>query len=100
MLNPYPELNSRDTFRATTQGTPASQPLRCHRSLVEHAHKAINPMLLQQESLGAGHLAPGASTSRPLGEGCVLLGANALLMPMPAVIAWRDTPHRQAPCAF
>jgi len=27
-------------FRATTQGTPASWPLRCHRSLVDHAHKA------------------------------------------------------------
>ena len=52
MLNPYPEHNSRnttcltpipshnskDTFRDTTQGTPASRPLRYPRSLVDHAH--------------------------------------------------------------
>jgi len=27
VLNPYPEVKSRDTFWATTQGTPASWPL-------------------------------------------------------------------------
>ena len=96
VLNPYPEPqlkgyvpthNSRNTNKLT---------LRCHRSLVEHTHKASNPMLLQQESPGTGHLAPCAATSRPLGGGHVPLSANAPLMPMLA-IAWQNTPHRQAP---
>jgi len=48
VLNPYlepqlkgyvPSHNSRDTFRATTQGAPASWPLRYHRSLVDHANQ-------------------------------------------------------------
>ena len=38
VLNPYPELNSRDTFRATTQGTPANRPLRYPKSLIDHTH--------------------------------------------------------------
>jgi len=93
VLNPYPELNSRDTFRAITQGTPASRPLWCHRSLVEHVHKASNPMLLQQESPGAGHLALSAATSRP-SSGARIPPGKPPLMPMPAVIAWQDTPYR------
>jgi len=36
MLNPYPEPQLKDTFRATTDGTPASPPLRYLRSLVDH----------------------------------------------------------------
>jgi len=36
-LTPILSHNSRDTFRATTQGTPASPPLRYLRSLVDHA---------------------------------------------------------------
>ena len=37
-LTPIPSHNSRDMFRATTQGTPASRPLRYHWSIVDHAH--------------------------------------------------------------
>ncbi|QCE15112.1 hypothetical protein DEO72_LG11g2120 [Vigna unguiculata] len=36
-LTPILSHNSRDTFRATTQGTPASPPLRYFRSLIDHA---------------------------------------------------------------
>ena len=42
VLNPYPKLNSRDTFWATTQRTPASRPIRFHRSLVDHATNTSN----------------------------------------------------------
>ena len=35
VLNPYPEPQLKDTFRATTHGTPASSPLRYLRSLVD-----------------------------------------------------------------
>jgi len=48
-------------FRATTQGTSASRPLKCNRSLIDHAHNAINLMLLQQKSPGAAHKAPGVA---------------------------------------
>jgi len=37
-LTPIPSHNSREMFRATTQGTPASRPLRYPRSLVDHAN--------------------------------------------------------------
>ena len=36
VLNPYPEPLLKDTFRATTQGTPASSPSRYLRSLIDH----------------------------------------------------------------
>jgi len=52
MLKPYPELNSRDMFQATTQGTPTSRPLRYSRSLVDHAYYSKhNTNLLQQNRL-------------------------------------------------
>ncbi|QCE06841.1 hypothetical protein DEO72_LG9g1855 [Vigna unguiculata] len=50
VLNLYPELNSRDKFRATTQGTPANRPLRYHRSLVDHAHHSKHNTNLQQQN--------------------------------------------------
>jgi len=37
-LTPILSHNSRDMFRATTHGTPTSQPSRYHQSLVNHAH--------------------------------------------------------------
>jgi len=37
-LTSIPSHNSRDTFGATTQGTPASRPLKYHQSLVDHAY--------------------------------------------------------------
>jgi len=36
VLNPYPKPQLKDTFQATTQGTPASPPLSYLRSLVDH----------------------------------------------------------------
>jgi len=37
-LTHIPSHNSRDTFRAKTQGTPARRPSRYHQSLVDHTH--------------------------------------------------------------
>jgi len=37
VLNPYPEPQLKDTFWATTHGTPASSPSRYLRSLIDHA---------------------------------------------------------------
>ena len=58
-LNPILRHNSRDTFRATTQGTPESRPSRRHHNLVGHAHSHkqstfASPILLSaaHESLG------------------------------------------------
>jgi len=47
-LTPILSLNSRDTFWATTQGTPASQPLRYHKSLVDQAHQSKHNTHLSQ----------------------------------------------------
>jgi len=43
VLNPYPEPQLKDTFWATTHGTPASSPLRCLRSLIDHALQLPSP---------------------------------------------------------
>ncbi|QCD83388.1 hypothetical protein DEO72_LG2g3732 [Vigna unguiculata] len=97
VLNPYPELNSRDTFRATTQGTLASRPLRYPRSLVDHTHhNKHSHNLLSQNRLVLLTRCHALFASRPPGRGHVPPGANAPLMPMPAVIAWQNNPHRQA----
>jgi len=46
-LTPIPSHNSRDTFRATTQGTPANRPLKYHQRLVDHTHsKPANHLTL------------------------------------------------------
>jgi len=51
-LTPILSHNSRDTFRATTQGTLASQPQRYHPKLVDHAHpKPATQFLLQHYRL-------------------------------------------------
>jgi len=72
MLNPYPELNSRDTFQATTQGTPASRPLRYPRSLVDHAHHSKQDTnLLQQNRLALLMRRQPLSASRPPSRGHV-----------------------------
>jgi len=39
-LTPIPSHNSMDTFRTTTQGTPASWPSRYHQSLVDNTHRS------------------------------------------------------------
>jgi len=36
-LTPILSNKSRDTFQATTQGTPISRPLKNHQSVVDHA---------------------------------------------------------------
>jgi len=82
VLNPYPELNSRDTFQATTQGTPASRPLRYPKSLVDHVNNAsTKPILLQQNRLALPTKHQALPTSRPPGGGRVLPGAKRLRAP-------------------
>jgi len=61
VLNLYPEPQFKDTFRATTQGTPASRSSRYHRSLVHNAHPKQEKVSL------ASALSPG-TTPEPLGE--------------------------------
>jgi len=61
VLNPYPELNSRDTFRATTQGTTTTRPLRYPKSLVDHARRASKPNAVATKSPGATRNALGAA---------------------------------------
>jgi len=53
--------NSRDTFRATTQGTPASRTSRYHQSLVYHAPPKQAKHLCLIVSPDATHESPGAT---------------------------------------
>jgi len=88
VLNPYPEPqlkgyvsshNSRYTFRATIQRTPASRPLRYHRSLVDHAQQSKrNTHLLQHHSMTQITRCQAHHTSRPLGGGHVSPGTTRL----------------------
>jgi len=88
MLNRYPELNSRDTFWATTQGTPTSWPLRYQRSLVDHTHHGKrNTHILQHHRQ--------AQTMRRQAP-IVLSGAQRLMCSLFASVTWRDVPCRQA----
>ena len=68
-LTPISSHNSRDTFRATTQGTPASLPLRSHPSLVDHAHQKQSQHFCFTVSLGAAHKVPGASCFQTVWRG-------------------------------
>jgi len=54
-LTPIPSHNSKDTFRATTQGTPASRPLRYPISLVDHTHQSKQKPLCFIVSPGVAH---------------------------------------------
>jgi len=71
-LTPIPSHNSRDTFRATTQGIPASRPLKYHQGLVDHAPptQAIQ-VLLQQYGLTLHTSCQTQQASRPPSEGHV-----------------------------
>ena len=97
VLNPYPELNSWDTFWATTQGTPASRPLRYQRSLVDQAHHGKrNAHILQHHRLAQTMRHRAHRTSRPPGGGHKSPNAPRLWFPLFAGVAWRDAPCRKA----
>jgi len=51
VLTPILSHNSRDTFRATTQGTQQSHLWSITKSLVDHAYRFNKPMLQQQNRL-------------------------------------------------
>jgi len=57
-LTPIPSHNSRDTFQATTQGTPASWPLSYPRSLADHA-------VIQAKYNSTSTIPPGATHGAP-----------------------------------
>jgi len=58
-LTLIPSHNLRNTFWATTQGTPASRPSRYHQSLVDHKHPK------QQNASLASALSPGLAPKLP-----------------------------------
>jgi len=71
---------------SSTQGTPASRPLRYPRSLVDHAHHSkYNTNLLQQNCLAG-------DTYRQ--------ALSALIFTTTATIAWQDFLCRQEPRAL
>ncbi|QCE03592.1 hypothetical protein DEO72_LG8g1617 [Vigna unguiculata] len=79
VLNPYPELNSRDTFRATTQGTTTNQPLKHHYSIVDHAHQGKRiTHLLQHHRLAQPMRHQAQQASKPPGGGRVSSGIRRL----------------------
>jgi len=45
VLNPYPEPQLKDTFRATTHGTPASPPRRYFKSPAEHLSQVSSHLI-------------------------------------------------------
>ncbi|QCD86452.1 hypothetical protein DEO72_LG3g975 [Vigna unguiculata] len=71
----HSELNSRNAtcltpISSSTQGTPASRPLRYPRSLVDQAHhNKYNTNLLQQNRLAGDTYREALRASRPPG-GC------------------------------
>jgi len=78
VLNPYPELNSKDTFRAQLK-EPAIPPLKLHQSLVDHACRIQQLKAAASKLSGGGHVPPGTAASRPLGGGRVPPGAKRLI---------------------
>jgi len=74
VLNPYPELNSRDTFRATTQGTFKVSPKPCR----PHTSKATQTPLPQQHRLALLTSCQAHHASEPPGGGHVSPGAKRL----------------------
>jgi len=61
-LTPIPSHNSRDTFRATTQGTPVSRPSRYHQSLVDHAPPKNKQITFASQYRLVQHTSPRCTT--------------------------------------
>ncbi|QCD82672.1 hypothetical protein DEO72_LG2g3012 [Vigna unguiculata] len=75
-LTPIPSHNSRDTFRATTQGTPATSPLKHYQKPCRTPCEVQQLGLTAAKSPSGGHVPLGATTSRPPGGGHVPPGAK------------------------
>ncbi|QCD83447.1 hypothetical protein DEO72_LG2g3791 [Vigna unguiculata] len=80
-LTPVPSHNSRDTFRAITQGTPASRTLGYLRSFVDHApHSNHDTTLLQQNCLTLLTRRQALPASKSPGGEHVQSGAKRLIL--------------------
>jgi len=98
VLNPYPSHNSRDTFWATTQGTPASWPSRYHQSLVDHTHqKQANHFCLNSIAWRCSRVTRRASLLDRLAGDTCRHAPSAITHPASTSIAWRNYIHRKAP---
>ena len=99
-LTPISSHNSRDTFLATTQGTPASQPLKHHQSLVDHAHpKQAKHLCLSNIAQRYSRVARCTTLSDRLAGDTCRKAPSAYDATVSASIAWRDNPYRQTPHA-
>ncbi|QCD82453.1 hypothetical protein DEO72_LG2g2791 [Vigna unguiculata] len=94
-LTPIPSHNSRDTFRATTQGTPATSPLKHYQKPCRTPYEVHQLGLTAAKSPSGGHVPLGATASRPPGGGHVPPGAKRLKLTKSATTAWRNSLHRQ-----
>jgi len=98
VLNPYPELKSRDTFRATSHGTPASRPLKYHQSLVDHAHpKQAKHLCLSNIAWLYSRVARGTTLPNRLAGDKCRQAPSASDATVLVSIPWRDNLYRQAP---
>jgi len=114
VLNPYPELNSRNATCLTpipsstkgyvpssTQGTAASRPLRYLRSLTDHAHHSKhNTNLLQQNRLAGDTYHQALPLPDCLAGDTYHQALSALVFTATIIITWRDFLYRQAPRAL
>ncbi|QCE15238.1 hypothetical protein DEO72_LG11g2247 [Vigna unguiculata] len=85
-LTPIPSHNSRDTFRAITQGTPAIPPLKHHQ-------KACRSRLQNQPKVATAK-SPGGASFQIAWRGMRI--AKRLRTTKATDTAWRDDPHRLA----
>ncbi|QCE14918.1 hypothetical protein DEO72_LG11g1924 [Vigna unguiculata] len=80
-LTPISSHNSRDMFRAITQGTPAIPPLKHHQKPCRSRLQKKPPKVAAAKLRGEGHVPPGAASSRLSSGGRVLPGAKRLINP-------------------
>jgi len=90
-LTPIPSHNSKDTFWATTQGTPTSRPLKHHQGLVDHAPPNQEKHFYYTLSPGITHKAPSATGIQTAWRGDAYRKApSASTHNEFAIIAWRN----------
>ena len=68
-LTPIMSPNSRDTFRAITQGTPTIPPLKHHQKPCRSQLQNQQPKVAAAKSLGGEHIPPGAVSSHTAWQG-------------------------------
>ncbi|QCD96751.1 hypothetical protein DEO72_LG6g1460 [Vigna unguiculata] len=86
VLNPYPEPQLKDTFRATTHGTPASPPRRHFKSHAEHLSQVsshllntVGPQPVQASKTTAAYVFSLKGVHARLGETLVRLEEKGLV---------------------